>query len=54
MRNGETVVLAADPRFEVLAVNKLGGGENTNSSPAISEGHIYIRTFKHLWCIGDK
>lgn len=54
MRNGETVVLAANPKFELLAVNKLGGGENTNSSLAISNGDIFIRTFKHLWCIGGK
>ena len=26
MRNGETVVLAASPKYEVLAVNSLGGG----------------------------
>jgi hypothetical protein len=52
MRDGETVVLAANPRFELLAVNKLGGGEATNSSLAISNGDIFLRTFKNLWCIG--
>jgi hypothetical protein len=54
MRNADTVVLAANPKFELLAVNKLGGGESTNSSLAISNGDIFIRTFKHLWCIGGK
>ena len=52
MRNGDTVVLAARPKFELLAVNKLGRGEATNSSLAVSRGDIFIRTFKHLWCIG--
>jgi hypothetical protein len=52
MRSGETVVVAANPKFELLAVNKLGGGEKTNSSLAISNGEIFLRTFKHLWCIG--
>jgi outer membrane protein assembly factor BamB len=54
MRNADTVVLAANPKFELLAVNKLGGGEATNSSLAISNADIFIRTFKHLWCIGKK
>jgi outer membrane protein assembly factor BamB len=54
MRNGETVVLAANPKHEVLAVNSLGTGQQSNSSLAISNGEIFIRTFKHLWCIGEK
>jgi outer membrane protein assembly factor BamB len=54
MRNADTVVLAADPKFELLAVNRLSRGEATNSSLAISNGDIFIRTFKHLWCIGGK
>jgi outer membrane protein assembly factor BamB len=54
MRNGETVVLAANPKYELLTINSLGSGESTNSSLAISNGDIFIRTFKHLWCIGKK
>jgi outer membrane protein assembly factor BamB len=54
MRSGETLVLAAKPKFEILATNSLGRGEETNSSIAISNGDIFIRTFKHLWCIGEK
>lgn len=51
MRNSNTLVLAAKPKFELLATNTLGPGENTNSSIAISNGQIFIRTFKNLWCI---
>jgi len=51
MRNGETIVLAANPKFEILATNSLGGGEQTNSSLVISNGQVFIRTFKNLWCI---
>ena len=54
MRNGDTLVLAANPKFELLATNSLGAGENTNSSVAISDGEVFIRTFKHLWCIEEK
>ena len=53
MRNGETNVLAANPKFELLATNALDGNQ-TNSSVAISNGELFIRTFKHLWCITDK
>lgn len=54
MRDGTTVVLAAKPKYEILATNKLTPGEQTNSSVAISDGQIFLRTTKHLWCIGDK
>jgi outer membrane protein assembly factor BamB len=54
MRSGETVVLAASPKHEVLAVNPLGAGEQTNSSPVTSDGEVFLRTFKHLWCIAEK
>jgi outer membrane protein assembly factor BamB len=48
--DGETAILAPEPKFEVIARNKLG--ERTLSSLAISDHRLYIRTFKHLWCIG--
>jgi outer membrane protein assembly factor BamB len=52
MRNGETLVFAAKPTYELLAVNRLSG--DTNSSLAISNGQVFVRTFKHLWCIEEK
>jgi outer membrane protein assembly factor BamB len=54
MRDGGTLVFAASPKYELLATNALGRGEQTNSSLAISNGDIFIRTFKHLWCIGKQ
>ncbi len=54
MRNGDTVVLKADPKFEVLAINSLVQGEQSNSSLAISNGEIFLRTFRSLWCIREK
>lgn len=49
-RNGTTVVFRPNPRkFELLATNALG--EDSNSTPAISNGEMFIRTFKNLYCI---
>ncbi|MGD9723976.1 MAG: PQQ-binding-like beta-propeller repeat protein [Pirellulales bacterium] len=47
---GDTFVLRAQPKFELLATNSLG--EMNNASVVISNGRILIRTFEHLWCVG--
>ena len=47
---GETIVLAAKPELQVLARNKLG--ERVLASVAIADGEIFIRGYKHLWCVG--
>jgi outer membrane protein assembly factor BamB len=49
---GLTTVVAAGPKFEVLAENPLN--DYCLSSPAISDGRIYIRTTGHLFAIGKK
>jgi outer membrane protein assembly factor BamB len=49
--DGETLVLAAKPKFEVLSRNPLDK-ERTRASVAVSDGNIFIRTYEHLWCIG--
>ena len=48
--DGLTTVVAAGPKFEVLAENPLN--DYVLSSPAISEGKIFIRTAQHLYAIG--
>ena len=50
--DGMTVVVRAGPKFELLAQNDFG--EYTLSSPAISDGQIFIRTSQTLYCIGKK
>jgi outer membrane protein assembly factor BamB len=47
----KTYVLRAAARFEVLAVNELGGGGNC-SSAAVSGGRIFLRGDQTLFCIG--
>ena len=54
MKNGDTLVIAAKPKYELLATNSLGQGEGSNSSIAVSDGEIFIRTFKNLYCISEK
>ena len=48
---GVTTVLAAGPKFEVLAVNALDGGY-TLASPALAGDRLLLRTASHLYCIG--
>jgi outer membrane protein assembly factor BamB len=47
---GQTTVLEAGPKFNVLARNPLG--EKVQASPAIADGRFYIRTAGSLFCIG--
>jgi outer membrane protein assembly factor BamB len=50
--DGLTSVVKAGPTFELLAANDFD--DYTLSSPAISDGQIFIRTQKHLYCIGKR
>ena len=52
-KNADVFVLRASPRFECLATNSIGG-EPMNASLAVSDGEIFLRTDKHLWCIGEQ
>ena len=51
-RNGLTSVVRAGPKFEIVAENALN--DYSLSSPAISNGQIFIRTSQTLYCIGKK
>jgi outer membrane protein assembly factor BamB len=50
-RAGDTFVLAASPRFELIAKNSLK--EPVYASIAVSDGELFLRSYKHLWCIGE-
>jgi outer membrane protein assembly factor BamB len=54
MPNDEGVITVIKPgtAFESVAQNAIG--ERMNASPAISNGRIYLRGEKHLFCIGTK
>lgn len=49
---GVTSVYKAGPTFELISQNSLN--DYCLSSPAMSEGQIFIRTTGHLWAIGQR
>jgi len=51
-RDGRVSVVKAAEKVEIIAENDLA--EDISASPAISNGVIYLRTFKHLWAIAKK
>ena len=48
--DGDTFVVKAGPKHEILATNSVG--EPVYASPAIADGNIFIRGEKHLYAIG--
>jgi outer membrane protein assembly factor BamB len=48
-KEGDVKVLRAGPSFDLLANNKMG--EQIIASPAISQGRIFLRAERHLYCI---
>ncbi|WP_339727293.1 PQQ-binding-like beta-propeller repeat protein [uncultured Gimesia sp.] len=51
-QNGTTHVFKPNAtRFEKVAQNELK--ERSNSTPAFSDEQIFLRTFQHVYCIGD-
>ena len=50
-RRSGTFVLAAKPDFEVLAHNDLQDDSDFNASPAVSNGKLFVRSNKALYCL---
>jgi outer membrane protein assembly factor BamB len=50
--DGDTFVIKAGPKHEVLGTNSIG--EPCRTSIAIADGKLFIRGDKHLFCIGNK
>jgi outer membrane protein assembly factor BamB len=51
-QGGDCFVFKASPKFELVSVNSLR--EPSNSSIVPSDGELFIRTHRALWCIGTK
>ncbi len=52
-QSGDCVLFRAGKTFEQLGANSLGN-EMCNASLAPSDGDLFIRTHKHLWCVGGE
>ncbi|MDP6113722.1 MAG: PQQ-binding-like beta-propeller repeat protein [Planctomycetota bacterium] len=51
-QKGSTIIFAPNPeKLEILKVNHLN--EPSNSTPAFSNGEIFLRTFKAVYCVGE-
>jgi outer membrane protein assembly factor BamB len=54
-RQNGTFVLAAEPKYRLLAHNKIEDDKSVfNGSPAVSGGRLFLRSNKYLYCIGTK
>lgn len=54
-RENRTYVVAAQPRFELLAHNVIESDKSVfNGTPAISQGQLFLRSDKYLYCLGKK
>ena len=51
-REGEVVVLAAKKKFKELS--RVDLKERSNSTPAVADGTMYLRTVSHLMSLGGK
>jgi hypothetical protein len=50
-----TFVVAAAPKYELLAHNTFADDDSrTNASPIVSNGKLFLRTDRNLYCIGEK
>lgn len=54
-RSGDMYVLKADKKLERLAVNRVtNDNEEFSATPAVSDGDLFVRSDKKLYCVGKK
>ena len=53
-RSGEAFVYATGPEFKLLGQSRFASdGGDFSSTPAISDGQLFIRSSKYLYCVAD-
>ena len=54
-RGGEVYVVKLGPEFAQLAVNRLTDeSEDFSATPAVSDGQLFIRSSKYVYCIAER
>lgn len=53
-RNGRTYVVAAKPEFELVSTNDLGERSTFNAGMTASDGKLYLRSDRTLYCFAEK
>lgn len=54
-RTDGTFVLAAEPKFRLVGTSKIDADKSRfDATPAISDGHLYLRSNEAVYCIGKK
>ncbi len=54
MKSGVVYVLEAKPEFKLLATNIITGDTSGfDSTPAASQGNLFLRSGKNLYCVGE-
>jgi outer membrane protein assembly factor BamB len=53
-RDGRTAVVAAEPRYRLVAINDLSDRSMFNASPAVVGNRILLRSDQFLYCVGKK
>ncbi|MCB1123539.1 MAG: serine/threonine protein kinase, partial [Verrucomicrobiae bacterium] len=48
-QRADVVVFKASDQFEILGRTLID--EETNSTPMVNDGRLYLRTVEHLYCI---
>ena len=51
---GEVVVVAAEPKFQLLGRSSIGPDEEVLSTPAVADSCLLIRGREHLYCFGKR
>lgn len=53
--NGNTLVIRMSDKYELVSSSKVTTeSESFSATPAISNGRIYLRSNKHVYCVGNK
>ena len=50
--DGTCYVVRASDKYELISANPIG--EVCSAAPALSDGQLFIRSDKALWCVGKK